>query len=79
MSGRGKRRALNSSNSQAVTTALADLLSPWSRDAEFASINCHENLSAARYGRRRQQTFPLIGSLALSRLVWQRRDALCVC
>jgi len=78
MNGRGKRRALDSSNRQAVTTALADLLSPWSRDAEFASINRHENLSAGRYGRRRQQTLPLIGSLAQSRLAWHQRDALCV-
>ena len=33
MSGRGKRRALDRSNSQAVTTALADLLTPSKRDA----------------------------------------------
>ena len=79
MSGRGKRRALDSSNSQATKTALADLLTSSTGDAERSSINRHENGNAARYGRRRQQTLPLIGSLAQSRFVWDQRDALCVC
>ena len=85
MSGRGQRRALDSSSraldsskSQATKTALADLLTSSTGDAERSSIHRYENGNAARYGRRRQQTFPLIGSLTLSRLVWHQRDALCV-